>query len=198
MDRNLVTGLIIGAVGGVIIGYFAGVSLSSPGAIPVSQGQPVQAAPIPGAMAQMAAQQRIAANEAAVAADPKRVGAWVDLGNDYFDNHQPEKAVNAYGKALALFPAGTPAIPDILTDQGIMYRELKSFDKAIANFKQANKINPKHLQSLHNLGIVYSQDLHNTAAAVDAWNKVIAIDPGSPQADQARKGIEETKGHNHP
>jgi len=129
---------------------------------------------------------RIQDNLKIVAADPKNVQAWIALGNDYCDLQQAQSSVDAYAKALALNPGN----PDVLTDQGIMYRKLGAFDKAVADFQQAGKLNPKHLQSFFNLGIVYDQDLKNHGAAVKAWTKVIEIDPASPQANQARQLIQ--------
>ncbi len=61
-----------------------------------------------------------------------------------------------------------------------MYRQLGAIDKAIADFQKAGRINPRHLQSWFNLGIVYAQDKKDNAAAAKAWNKVIEIDPCQP------------------
>ncbi len=135
-------------------------------------------------------QRRIAAEEQVVAQDPRNVRAWIDLGNDYFDSRQPQKAIDAYGKALALQPND----PDVLTDQGVMYRDLGAYDKAILNFKKANEIDPKHLQSAFNLGVVYAHDLKDTAKAIQSWHRIIEIAPASPQAAQAQKAIEELQG----
>ena len=147
---------------------------------------PIQAPPpAPGDV-----QRRIAAEEQILAQDPRNVRAWIDLGNDYFDTQQRQKAIDAYGKALELQPAN----PDVLTDQGVMYRDLGAYDKAIVNFKKANEIDPKHLQSAFNLGVVYAHDLKDTAKAIQAWHRIIEIAPGSPQATQARQAIEELQG----
>ena len=183
-------GLAIGVPAGLIIGYFVGAAhlFDSEVATPA----PVAAAPIPAAMGQLAAQQRIMATEAALAQDPKNVQAWVQLGNDCFDMHLTQKAIDAYEKALALAPA-MPQAPSVLTDEGVMYREQKDFDKAIACFKAASKLNPAHAQSVFNLGIVYAQDKHNTPEAIKAFNRVIEIAPTDPVAEQARKSIEELK-----
>ena len=189
MNQNLLTGLGIGALGGCLIGYFMGAAHLF-GEAPSMQPVAAASAPIAGpeAMNQLQAQQRILSAEAVVAKDPGNAQAWLSLGNDYFDLHQPQKSVAAYDKGLALSPSLANA-PDILTDQGVMYRELKQFDRAIANFKRANQLNPRHLQSLINLGVVYAQDQHNPAAASEAWNKIIALDPNSPAATQARAAI---------
>ena len=70
-----------------------------------------------------------------------------------------------------------------------MYRDTGRFDEAIANFEKAGKIDPKHVQSVYNLGVVWANDKHDAAKAAAAFNKVIAIAPGSPQAVEARKAL---------
>ena len=183
MNRNLLSGLAIGVFAGFLGGYFVGAGRGN------DEAPPVAAAPagvtMPPGPDPMVVTGRIQANQKVVAADPKNEQAWVALGNDYFDLHQAQNAVDAYAKALALVPGN----PDVLTDQGVMYRQLGSFDKAVADFKQAGKLNPRHLQSFFNLGIVYSQDLKDNDAAAKAWSKVIEIAPDSPQAAQARQFI---------
>jgi cytochrome c-type biogenesis protein CcmH/NrfG len=136
-----------------------------------------------------AAQKRIASLRAAVERDPKDVASWIALGNAYFDLDQKADAVQAYGKALELQPDN----PDVLTDQGVMYRQLGASDKALVNFEKASSINPKHVQSLLNLGIVYAQDLKDFDGAIKRWERVIAVAPSSPQASRARAYIEEAK-----
>jgi tetratricopeptide (TPR) repeat protein len=74
-----------------------------------------------------------------------------------------------------------------------MYRDLGQFDKAIANFKKANEVDPSHVQSLFNLGVVYANDTHDHDKALQAWNKVIQLAPESPQAAEAKRGIESMK-----
>ena len=127
------------------------------------------------------------AAEQIVRQDPKNVGAWIQLGNDYFDTQQRQRAIDAYARALELQPNN----PDVITDQGVMYRELGAHDKAIANFKKANELDPKHIQSLYNLGVVYAHDLKDADKAAQAWRRVIDVAPGSPQAAQALQGLAE-------
>ena len=132
-------------------------------------------------------QQRILAAEQTVQQDPKNVRAWIQLGNDYFDTKQPQRAIDAYAKALELQPNN----PDVLTDQGVMYRDIGAFEKAIANFNKASELDPKHVQSLYNLGVVYAHDLKDSTKAAQAWRRVIDVAPGSPQAQQALQGLAE-------
>jgi cytochrome c-type biogenesis protein CcmH/NrfG len=211
LNRNIMFALAGGLAAGFLAGYFV-FSGGSHEAAPIVAA-PTNAAPIlpapslggglpggaPGAMPgalpagpglpSAEIQARIARIEAAVLTDPKNHDAWAALGNEYFDSHQPQKAVTAYARALALKPND----PNVLTDQGVMYRELGQFDKAIANFQQANKLDPNHLQSLINIGVVYSSNLDKPAEAAKAWNKIIALAPNSEQAAQARQMLSQLK-----
>ena len=65
-----------------------------------------------------------------------------------------------------------------------MYRDIGQFDKAIANFQKANQLDPKHVQSLYNVGVVYLNDLKQPKKAMEAWNKVIQTAPQSEQASR--------------
>ena len=201
MNKDILIGIVMGLLGGFIIGYFTGttrsaneqpatiaaaVPMPSPGAAPAGMPQSTGTMPVA-----TEAQARIFSNTQIVAREPKNLNAWKQLGNDYFDTHQPQKAVDAYAKALELEPNNA----DILTDQGVMYRQLMAYDKAIANFEKSSKLDPKHMQSLFNLGIVYSQDLKQNEKAIKAWNRIIALEPASQQADQARAAIAELNAH---
>jgi cytochrome c-type biogenesis protein CcmH/NrfG len=134
-------------------------------------------------------QQKIQMLEGVVAKDPGNHDVWVDLGNTYFDADQPMKAVEAYNKALALVPDD----PDVLTDQGVMFRRLGWFDRAVENFTKASQLDPAHIQSLYNLGIIYRYDLQDLAKAREAWSRYLEINPTGPGADQVRKELEAIK-----
>ncbi len=136
-------------------------------------------------------QARIAQAEKILAQDPKNLQAWIQLGNDYFDTEQPQKAINAYDRALELKPDN----PNVLTDQGVMYRKVGSYDKAIANFEKAQAIDPKHLQSIFNLGLVYADDLKQPDKALKAWNRYLELDSTSPTAQQIKRMVEDIKTH---
>lgn len=169
-----VIALIVGLLGGYLI-----FSISMGGKSAGTLQQP--AAVGGGSPADHAA--RIAEAEKIVAQDPKNLNAWISLGNDYFDTDQAQKAIHAYGKALEIKPDN----PNILTDQGVMFRKVGWFDKAAANFEKAQKLDPKHLQSLYNLGIVYTLDLKQPDKAKAVWAKYLQMDPNSPNAAQIRE-----------
>ncbi|BDU73157.1 tetratricopeptide repeat protein [Mesoterricola silvestris] len=183
MNRDITIALLTGVIAGFVAGFLLANNRTTQ---PVAQVQsPLPPGPAaPSAAGSVDAYQRIQGVLASLALDPKNAKAWISLGNDYFDTHQPQKAVEAYDKALELEPKGAH-VADVLTDQGIMYRELKAFDKAMANFKKANKANPGHVQSVFNLGIVCYQDLKDLPTARQAFTRVIEMAPASTQAEQA-------------
>ncbi|BDU72040.1 tetratricopeptide repeat protein [Mesoterricola silvestris] len=188
-NRNILIGLGTGLVAGFLLGYGAGVYFTTSGGHTHPPQPPPAAAPAgmpPMAMGQVDAFARIAATKAALEKNPKDFDALVLLGNDYFDTHQPQLSVDAYAKALALDPTN-PKAADILTDQGVMYRELKAYDKALANFKAATKINPQHLPSMLNMGIVYATNLNDKPAARKVWSRIVEIAPESTQGQQAKQ-----------
>jgi cytochrome c-type biogenesis protein CcmH/NrfG len=178
-----VVALIVGLLGGYLVFSISNASKSqqSGPAIQSGSGSPADYT------------QRIAQAEKIVAQDPKNLNAWISLGNDYFDTEQAQKSIVAYGKALEIDPDN----PNVLTDQGVMFRKVGWYDKALANFEKAGKIDPNHLQSLYNLGIVYVLDLKQPEKAVPYWSKYLKIDSTSPTALQI-KGMMEQSGKGMP
>ncbi len=138
-------------------------------------------APVSSAPAVNAGQQ-ITMLEGIVVREPSNRNAWVQLGNAYFDSNQPMKSIDAYDKALAI----NVNDPNVLTDQGIMFRKLGWFAKAVSAFEQAYRVDSNHGQSLFNLGVVYRYDLQDFAKAKEAWERYLKINPSGPGADQVR------------
>jgi cytochrome c-type biogenesis protein CcmH/NrfG len=204
VNRHLLIGVAAGLAVGLLIGYQvgrAGRVLKGPepvvaAALPAAAPQGASAMPPPAApqgapaAAPIDAAAQIATAQGVVERDPKNVRAWVALGNLYFDTHQHQKSVDAYARALELEPDS----PDVLTDQGVMYRALGAYDKAVANFEKASRLAPQHLQSLFNLGVVYAFDLKDRARAEAAWNKILQIAPTSEHAAQARQALADLQG----
>jgi tetratricopeptide (TPR) repeat protein len=177
----IIVALLVGILGGFLIFSISNKNKTAAvSAVPMGSGSPTDYS------------QRIIEAEKIVAKDPKNYQVWVQLGNDYFDTEQPQKAVNAYDKALEIDSANQ-STPNILTDQGVMYRKMGLFDKAIANFEKANKLNPSHAQSLFNLGVVYANDLKQPDKAIAVWTRYLAIDGMSAQGQQVKAMVEELK-----
>lgn len=112
---------------------------------------------------------------------------WKELGDIYFDTDQPEQAIKAYQRVLALRPDDT----DTLNDQGAMFRQVGDFQRALANFEKAFAIDPKNLESLYNSSYVYAFDLNNIPKALGLWRRYLQLESKSETAQQIRMFIEQ-------
>ncbi len=138
-------------------------------------------------------QKQIADLEQLLSREPDNYRAWVALGNAYYDTDQPMKSAEAYDRALAL----NDKDPNVIVDQGTMYRRLGWFDKAIANFDRALSIDPNHQQALYNSGVVYRYDLNEFKQAAKKWRKLLELAPNAPGSDQLKKEVEFLETHEH-
>jgi cytochrome c-type biogenesis protein CcmH/NrfG len=111
--------------------------------------------------------------------DPDNAEAWTHMGNLYYDAGEAEKSIQAYERALTL----APDVPDVLVDCGVMYRKIKNYNKALEYFTKALAVSPRHEIALFNTGIVLYYDLRRQAEGVEAWRKLLRINPQakSPQ-----------------
>jgi len=183
MKKESILVAVVALLAGVIIGWMLWQKSSAPSPA-------VAPAPVQGAPPIVNAQQRIDRIKAIVTSEPNNRSA-VALGNEYFDADRPVESVEAYQKALDL--DGND--PNVLTDQGVMFRRLGMYDRAIANFIKASQIDPGHVNSLFNLGIVYRYDVNDFARASEAWNRFLALNPTGPGADRARQELEFLNAH---
>lgn len=172
----------------LIVGLLLGYMIAQKGSSPGPGSAPVQR---PGPAPVVNVQKKIEEIKGILAADPTNRNAWVALGNQYFDSNQYIEAIDAYDKALELQPDD----PDVLTDQGVMFRSLGWFDRAIQNFTRASELNPNHATSLFNLGVVYRHDLQDFPKAIEAWTRFLELNPAGPSAEQIRQEVEWMKTH---
>ncbi|WP_432821451.1 tetratricopeptide repeat protein [Trichloromonas sp.] len=176
MKKETLFFVAVALIVGVLVGILVSKGGKSPGPAPSSS----SSAPA------VNMQQDIQLMEKLVANDPANRGAWVQLGHAYFDSSQPVKAIEAYNKALELDPNDA----DVLTDQGVMFRQLGWFDRAEENFIKANEINPSHHQSLYNLGVVYRYDLQDMNRAREVWTRYLQVNPSGPGSDSIRRELD--------
>jgi cytochrome c-type biogenesis protein CcmH/NrfG len=181
------SGFIAGLVVGVIIMNFSGSTGSS------SSGGSGAPAPITGGQEQgpdrIKLSRDIAQLEDIVKKDPNNYQALVQIGNDYFDLGEAQKSVDSYNRALAI--KGDD--PNVLTDMGVMYRQLKDFPKAVAAFRKAAAAGPTHPQSRMNLGVVLMHDLNDPKAAIAAWEDYLRVAPNDANAENIRRSIDELR-----
>lgn len=115
-----------------------------------------------------------------VATHPKDADAVLKLANLNFDINNFGRAKDLYTQYLGL--RGPNA--DVLTDLGTCYRQLHQFDSALAQFRRAEELAPGHWKSRFAEVVVLAFDLHQNAAADQAFGRLQALAPGQPEVAQ--------------
>jgi len=187
----VVIAFFIGFISGATVAILKGIKSTEKNAMvqkpqKVPRGAP---APAPPGRDSIEVNSKIQTLKEIVTKDPKNLSGWVELGNLYFDSHQPKEAIEAYSQYLKVKPDN----PDVRTDMGIMYRELRQFDRAIEEFKKAAQSDPKHANSRYNIGIVLLHDKQDINGAIKAWEEYLKVDPNSERAQRIRAQIEKMK-----
>lgn len=175
---------------GVALGYAIGSRQS-----PVPQYAAVAAAPV-AAVAPAAApatgigdETQITAYRNILAADPKNTAAAIQLGNLLYDASRYAEAVPYYRQALALDAKNV----NVSTDLGTALWYSGNPDDALKQYDVSLTIDPRHEATLFNVGIVRLDGKNDVVGAIDAWRRLIAINPTSEQASKARQRLEDAQ-----
>jgi tetratricopeptide (TPR) repeat protein len=104
----------------------------------------------------------------------------------YFDAERYPEATQWYEAALKVNPGNANAS----TDLGIAYYYMNQADRALAQFDRSLAIEPNHVKTLLNIGIVRAFGKQDLVGAAKAWQRVIEVAPGSPEAGMARQALD--------
>jgi cytochrome c-type biogenesis protein CcmH/NrfG len=112
-----------------------------------------------------------------------------NIGNIFYDAQQFKDAIDYYGRSLN----AEPNDPGVRTDMGTAYFYLGNADRAITEFNTALKNDPKHAQTLFNLGLVKWQGKSDVAGAVEAWETLLRVVPDYPERERVEQLIARAK-----
>src|SRR5207247_11447669 len=91
-----------------------------------------------------------------------------------------------YGDALKLAPNNV----DVSTDLGVCYYYTNQPDKALAQFDKSLALDPRHVKTLLNVGIVKAFGKQDLKGATEAWQRVIELAPNTPEAQAAKRALD--------
>ncbi|HEY0556839.1 MAG TPA: tetratricopeptide repeat protein, partial [Thermoanaerobaculia bacterium] len=117
--------------------------------------------------------------------NPNDAAAVRKLADLNFDIQNWQRSQELYAHYLELKPNDT----DVMTDLGITYRGLRQFDKALALFDRAKKLDPNHWQSYYNEVVVLAFDLKKTAEAKAALAKLQQMQPANPDVKKLADAV---------
>jgi cytochrome c-type biogenesis protein CcmH/NrfG len=188
---------ICGILFGVMLGWVIGSQQASRRGATQVQLQQSAAAPAPAGTGQQAAgaanntpppldEGKVQSLQTIIKSDPKNVGAYVQLGNTYFDAQRYPDAIKWYEEGVKLDPKNA----DASTDLGVSYYYSGRTEDALKQFEVSLKLDPKHAKTLFNKGIVLAFGKRDLEGASAAWKQVVQLAPGTPEAQAAAQGLQ--------
>ncbi|HTI42431.1 MAG TPA: tetratricopeptide repeat protein [Vicinamibacterales bacterium] len=196
MRSDSIVFAVAGMCFGIILGWVIGTQQArknSATQVQLQQTAPAPSAPAGGDQAAGAARTpppldegKVQSLQTIIKSDPKNAGAYVQLGNAYFDAEKYPDAIKWYEAGLKLDPKN----PDASTDLGVSYYYSGRTDDALKQFEHSLTLDPKHAKTLFNKGIVLAFGKRDFDGARQAWQQVVALAPGTPEAQAAQQGLQ--------
>lgn len=106
---------------------------------------------------------------------PGNIDGYLELGQAYLENRQPDQSIAILNEALNKFPQS-----DILNLRlGLAYGRGKgNVQQAIPYFNRAIEINPRNVEALENLGVAYGL-INQPHQSVIYFERALALSPGN-------------------
>jgi tetratricopeptide (TPR) repeat protein len=180
---------IAGTLFGIIVGYLIATQQGITTPVQATPAAVTTTAPASTSAAPALNEQELQAYRDILKNDPKNVRAATELANRLYDAGRFSDAIPYYRQALAADPKNIAISTDLAT--AIWYTG--DADGALAQFQQSLAIDPAHAQTLFNVGIVKSQGKSDSKGAAEAWEKLLASNPGYPEAERVRRLLSEAK-----
>ena len=187
MPRESILFGVAGVFFGLIVGWIIG-SQQVAGPRPATVAEQ-QAAPAPSGQTDTTVpldESRAASLRASAEQNPRDAATRVQLGNMYFDAGRFPEAVKWYEQAVQIAPQNVNAS----TDLGISYYYTNQPDRALGQFERSLAIDPNHSKTLLNVGIVRAFGKQDLEGAAKAFQRVLEVAPGSPEARAARQALD--------
>ena len=179
------------AAAGVVFGLIAGWVIGSQQATMRAPAAPPQAAAAApsgegGTRAAPLDEAQVNAFTSVASREPSNPQPRIQLGNLYFDAERYTDAIKWYAEAVKLAPKDVNAS----TDLGICYYYTNQIDKAIEQLEHSLQIDPNHVKTLLNAGIVRAFGKQDLDGATKVWQKVLQLSPDSPEGQAAKRALD--------
>ncbi len=122
---------------------------------------------------------------AAIQADPKMDVAYYELGATYQALNQHAKAVDAFGKAIAIKTSNA----DYFYGRCVSYSWLGNLKAAISDCEAAARMRPRDADLLGVLGRLY-EDSGQKQRAIETYKLALSINPNQPEARDGLKHLQ--------
>jgi cytochrome c-type biogenesis protein CcmH/NrfG len=112
-----------------------------------------------------------------------------NIGNQYYDSREYEKAIGYYEKSLKLKPQDV----NVRTDMGTAIWYSGDADRAIREYETSLKYQANHAQTLFNMGVVKWQGKQDAKAALELWQKLLTVSPNYPERQKVEQMIQQAR-----
>ena len=124
---------------------------------------------------------------------PNDAALLIQIGDVYKSTHQFLTAADYYDRSLKVDPKNVGVRTDMAS---CLYYE-GQVDQSLAQLEQSLKYDPKHEGTLFNLGMIRWKGKNDAAGAVEAWKRLLALNPAPEHrtvvekliADASKSGI---------
>ena len=180
------------AIAGVMFGLIAGWVIGSQQATTRGPAAPVQASVAPPSndsgttRAALLDEAQVNALTSVASREPSNAQPRIQLGNLYFDAERYTDAIKWYGDAVKLAPRDV----NVSTDLGICYYYTNQIEKALQQLEHSLEIDPNHVKTLLNAGIVRAFGKQDLEGATQAWQRVLKLSPDSPEGQAAKRALD--------
>jgi tetratricopeptide (TPR) repeat protein len=124
----------------------------------------------------------------AIESDPTLPEGYFNIGNIYAEMGRLEEAKKLFLKAIDVDPSSARAHNNL----GNIYLEYGDYDMALAYYRRAIALEPDYVTPLYHSGLIYAKR-GDYARAESLWIKVLRINPGHWQAQQALEVLRHDK-----
>ncbi|OGC91064.1 MAG: hypothetical protein A2W25_13990 [candidate division Zixibacteria bacterium RBG_16_53_22] len=122
----------------------------------------------------------------------EKANIFVNLGNLQKDKGNFDGAMANYSRAIAINGKNTEARYNLALTNAYLSVSHRRFDDAVGWFEEAVSFSVADPRLVYNLGVLYDQNLHDTARAVYNYRRFAEIaSPEAPESRAARRRIEE-------
>ncbi len=123
-------------------------------------------------------------------ADPHNAALITQLADFYFATRQLPQAAQYYEQALREKPKDTK----VRVELGSVYFYSGDAERALAEFGRVLQDEPGNPDALFNLGAVKLQAKRDPAGAIEAWQKLLALNPNHPRRQEVEALIAKVRG----
>ena len=181
-----IAGIAFGLIAGWVIGAQQATLRPGSGPSAPTAAAARTAAPVAAPRAALLDESKVTAFKSIAEREPSSAAPRVQLANLYFDAERYDDAIRWYDEALKIQPNDA----DVSTDLGVSYYYTNQPDRALAQFQRSLAINPTHVKTLLNVGVVRAFGKQDLVGAEEAWQQVIQLSPDSQEGQAAKRALD--------